>query len=507
MPFSIPLTGLAANDPVPGNYLEINFAQGAASLGTATYPILLLGNKSTAGDATPDTIVYGPNANSPLPLATVQDAINRFGQGSELHRMFRRVTKVNTVTPVYAVAVTESVGAAAALAITYVGTATANATSRTYIGDEFVDTAITSGDLIATMATNTAASINSRLDWAVTASAALGVVTVTAKNKGLRGNWLRGSCVILGAGVGTTVTPTAQTFFTSGTTADSNVTALATILPFKYYYIASAAEDATQLGALNTQVNLQAQPITGIRQRAVGGSVDTAGNVNTIANGINSARCEVVWMQNADWTPAELAAYMSAIYALEEVPTAFRCNFSGYGTDAVTSTRWLVPPAKSGTAPTRATIKAALNSGVTPIATNANGSTYLVKRITTRFLSGTNNDYRIRDSHKVTVCDRFGDDWLNMCALEFSGKKIVNDPLKGQRTPGGDTVSPRVIKGSLLKLEEDYSDLQLIQNVDDIKAGTQVIRETSPTTRASCKVPLQTIDILDQIATSLDQTA
>ena len=47
MPFSIPLTGLAANDPVPGNYLEISFAQGAASLGSATYPILLLGTSES----------------------------------------------------------------------------------------------------------------------------------------------------------------------------------------------------------------------------------------------------------------------------------------------------------------------------------------------------------------------------------------------------------------------------------------------------------------------------
>ena len=34
MAFSIPLTGLAANDPVPGTYVEINFAQGEASKGT-----------------------------------------------------------------------------------------------------------------------------------------------------------------------------------------------------------------------------------------------------------------------------------------------------------------------------------------------------------------------------------------------------------------------------------------------------------------------------------------
>jgi phage tail sheath gpL-like len=508
MAFSIPLTGLAANDPVPGNYLEINFAQGAASLGTATYPILLVGNKSTAGDATVNTVVYGPNSNSPLPLSSSADAIARFGQGAELHRMWRRVTKVNTVTPIYAIAVAESVGAAATQALTFATTATANGTARYYVGDEFVDTPITSGDTAIVIAGNVAASINSKLDWAVTAAnSGTAICTLTAKNLGLRGNWLRGSCVISGSGVGTTSSITAQAFFTGGTTADTSTTALATILPLSFYYIVSAADDATQMGTLSTQVSLQAQPVTGIRQRVVAGSIDVAGTVNGLTAALNSARFELVWMEKLDWTPAELAANMAAVYALEEIPLSFRCNFSGYGSDAKTQATWVVPPAKSGTIPTRATIAAALNIGVTPIGTSASGQTYLVKRITTRYKSGSNLDYRIRDSHKVTVCDRFSDDWLSVCGLQFSGKKIANDPFPGQPAPGNDVITPRIVKGAIWRLLSDYGDLDLLQNVGVIKDGTLVIREASPTTRMSCKIPLQTIDILDQIATSLDQVA
>ncbi len=510
MPFSIPLTGLAANDPVPGNYLEISFAQGSASLGTATYPILLLGNRATTGTATVNSVVYGPNAASPLPLSSMADAITLFGQGSELHRMFRRVTKVNTVTPVYAVAVTESVGAAATQAVTLATTATANGTARIYVGDEFVDAPITSGDTAIVIATACCAAINSRLDWAVTAdngAGSLAVVTMTAKNLGLRGNWLRGHITIFGASVGTTSSVTAQAFFTGGTTADTSTTALATILPSRFYYIVSAAEDATQTLALSTQVNLQAQPVTGIRQRVVCAGISTSAAANTVALGLNSARAELVWMQNCEWTPAELAANMAAIYALEEVPLAFRCNFNSYGADAKSATNWLVPPSLSGTTPTRATNAAELNAGVSPIATNANGQTYLVKRITTRFKSGTNLDYRIRDSHKVTICDRFGDDWLQICGLSFSGKKIAADPLVGQKTPSSDVVTPRVVRAALIQLINDYDDLEMLQNAGDIRANLIVIRETSPTTRMSTRTALQTIDILDSIANALDQTA
>ena len=507
MPFTIPLTGLAANDAVPGNYLEVNFAQGAGSLGTATYAIVLVGNKTASGDATVDTVVYGPGANSALPLATVTDAINRFGQGSELHRMFRRVVAFNTTTPVYAVAVTESAGANATLAVTFATTAAANGSVRFYMGDEFVDTAVTSGDTVTAIAANVAASINTRLDWAVTATSAVGVLTVTAKNKGLRGNWLRGSAVVIGTGVATTSSVTAQTFFTGGTTADSNVAALATLLPFRFYYVVSAAEDATQFGALAGQISTQALPTTGIRGRCVAGSVDTSGNATTIATGVNNPRAELMWMQNADWTPSELAANAASVYALAETPLSFRCNFSGYGNVPGDGASWKVPAPRSGTAPTRATIKAALNNGLTPIAVNSNGSTYLVKRITTKSLTGANNDYRIRDAHKVTVCDRYGDDLLSKFNLQFVGKNVADDPPVGGRPLAPNVVSPRVVKAAVNKLTVDYGDLGLVQNPGAVQAGTIVIRETSPVTRISCRIPLQTVDILDQIGTALDQVA
>ena len=507
IPLTIPLTGIASNDVVPGVYTEVNFAQGAGSLGTATYAAILVGNKSAAGDAVVDTAIYGPYPGSPQPLNSVQDAINRFGQGSELHRMYRRFIAVNQVTPIFAVASLASVGAAATFAITITVTATANGTARTYIGDEFVDSPISSGDTPTIVAANIAAAVNSKLDWAVTAASALGVATVTAKVPGPRGNWLRGSCAIQGTGVGVTSSAPAQAFFAGGTTADSNVNVLGTIVPFRYYYIISAAEDATQFGAVATQVSSSALPTTGLRQRCVAGSIDTSGAVTAIATGINNARAEIMWGQNLDWPPAEIAANAGAVYSLLEVPTPFRCNFDSLGTQAADAAFWKIPAPRSSTSPTRAVIKAALNNGITPIGVSQNGSTYLVKRITTKSLTGANNDYRIRDAHKVTVCDRFADDWVSKAAAQFSGKNISDDPPNGTRPLAPNVVSARVVKTALQKLTQDYGDLGLVQNVPAIQQDTIVIRELGSPTRISSRVPLQTVDILDQITTSVDQTA
>jgi len=505
---SIVLTGLAANDPVPGVYTEINFAQGPSTGFGGQRAILVLANKSTAGSATVNTTVYGPD--TAVPLQTENDMITLGGPGSEAHRMYRRIAAINTVTPVYWVFVTESAGAAATLTVTLTTNAPAAGNLRIWVGDDFVDTAIASADTVTTIAANAVININAKTNWAVTATSSVGVITITAKNKGLRGNWLTGMAMVtMNNASPTTVTPTADTFFTGGTTADSNATALTTILPKRYYYIISAAEDATQLGALASQVATQALPTTGIRQKCFAGSADTLANVNTVATGINSPRAEITWLQQSNWTPSELAANAGALYALlENSGSRPRNNYSMFPVTPTDSALWKVPaPRNAAVAPTRANIKSALSNGVTPINVLGSGATQLAKRITTRSLSGATNDYRIRDAHKVTICDFFADDLQTKVSLEFGGKDLADDPAPGSPQPGPQIVTPRLVKGAIFKLISEYGENYLLVNVATIKAGTIVQRETNPTTRTSALIPLQTVDIADQWALSLNQVA
>lgn len=507
MSASIVLTGLAANDPVPGVYLETNFAQGEATGSSAQRAILCLANKTASGSATVDTVVYGPDTQ--VPLQTEADMIALGGAGSEAHRMFRRIAAVNKDTAVYWVFVTASAGTAATGTFVLTNAATGNGVHRTWVGDEFVETSIASGDAVDTIGAAIVVSINAKTHWPVTASydAPSDTVTLTAKNAGPRGNWIRFQCSIT-SGIGTTTGATSDAFLSGGATADSNTTALATILPKRFYYIVSAAEDATQFGALVSQVNTQAAPTTGIRQRAFAGSVDTLANATTVATGINAARAELVWSEKAPWTPAELAANAAAVYALFETSPNPRTNFASFGNDAVTTNYWKVPRSRTDTAhPTRASIKSALNNGLTPIAVNPNGTTYLVNRITSRSLSGSTADYRIRPAHKVTICDFFADDLHAKATLQNAGKRIANDPPRGARPPGPSVITPTIFQGQIFALLNDYDQNDLLQNLDQIKTGTVVQRETSPSTRMSARIPLQPIDNLEQIAVAVDQVA
>lgn len=502
MPASIALVGLAANDPVPGEYIEIDFAAGPAIAGQTPYAGLLIGNKMPGGAAANDTMVYGPD--TPTPLGSEADAIFLFGEGSELHRMWKRWNAVNKTSSLYAIAVTESAGAKATGAITLTVTATGGGTLRVYVEDETVDVGITTGDTPTQVAANAVIQINGKTSWPVVASSAAGVLTLTAKQKGLRGNWLRfWSRLVQPCGTATSTTSVA--FMTGGTTADDSTAALATIAPLRYYYIVSSAEDATQLGALVAQVNTQAAPTTGIRQRVFAGSIDVLANAQTIATGLNAARAELVWLAQSDVPPCELAASIGAVYALEEQPQRPRLNFSSYGDDAQTSANWLIKPPNSRVAPTRLQFESAMNNGLTPIGCRAAGSTYIGKRCTTRSLNGANPDYRIRDGHKVTVCDRYGDDLQSKLANTMRGKEIGDDPVGNQPGPGANVITERVLAASINKQTRDYDDLDLLQKVQAIIDGTLVVREASPSTRMTAKVPLTPIDILDQIGIVISQ--
>jgi phage tail sheath gpL-like len=114
-------------------------------------------------------------------------------------------------------------------------------------------------------------------------------------------------------------------------------------------------------------------------------------------------------------------------------------------------------------------------------------------------------DYRIRDAHKVTVCDRYVDDLIAKAALTMRGKLLADDPKKNEPVPGPNVITPRVVKAMINRLTRDYGEDALLQLVDAIVAGTVVIRETTPTTRVSAQIPLTPIDILDQLAFQVNQ--
>lgn len=499
------LTGLAANDPVPGNYLEINFAQGDAGGSNAARPILLVGNRTSSGTAVVDTTIYGPD--TAVQAATESQITTLFGAGSELHRMWRWAAKINPVTAIYLLAVTESAGVAASGTLTIATTATGSGTVRLEFCEEIIETSFATGDTATTIAAAIVANFNAKTHLPCTAANVAGVITFTAKIKGPRGNEIRFFAQIISQGsVATTVSPTVQTALTSGATADSVTSALATLAGKRYYWQAWAHGDSTNRPAVCTQIDSQAQPVTGKRQRAFFGFVGTVANANAAAVAVNTARAELVWSENNPLPAAELAAIQAAVVAYETVPQNPRTNFIGYGSTSETAVRWPVPaPRDDADHPLRSEIVSALNNGVTPIAVGAAKKTYIVNRITTRSLTSAVADYRIRPAHKVDICDFFGDDLLAKLVLQYNGYRIGDDPPDGKTIPGPNVLTPGMLRAAYNGLLDVYAARYLIQGVATTKSTLVVQRSSTVGGRMETRCKLNPIDNFEQSANALDQ--
>lgn len=503
--------GLTSSEPTPGIFMEVNFAQGPSAGSGLTRAILVIANKLSTGSANVDTDIYGPDTDNQL--QTESQMIALAAAGSEAHRLYRRMANVSGGTngpPIYWLFAAESAGAQATGTLTITGTPTTTSTYRVWVGDEFVDVGVALTDTPTTIATAMVAAINAKSHWPVTAANAAGVITLTAKQKGLRGNWIRFQALFIAPNPsGMTTTGTTDAFLSGGTTADSNTNALALILPRWYYHIVSAAEDATQVGAVSSQISTQALAINGIRQRCFFGSTNTLAATITIAVGINSPIVECVWSEKSPWTPAELAANAAMVYAMEEADElGFRTNFINYGKSVATQAMWKVPAPRLASAwPTPASIRSALNNGITPIGVDTTTRrTFIVDRFTTRSLNGSVPDTRIREAHKVTIAHRFAD-VLGKAIAEAGDGKVIGDDPPAPLAPDPDTMTPNICKGIVFRVLDRFAANTKVQNVNAIKAGTRCERQTDPTSRMGIVVPLATIDNFRQAAVIVNQVA
>lgn len=518
----IVLPGIGPNAP-PGVYAQEQFAQGVPSIGNTKYAAIILANMNqSVGTAGVDGYVYGPDTL--VPMLSSQDAISLFGDGSPAYRMVAAFLKVNQGTPLYVAPVKASTGSAASLNIVISGSVTGSGTIRcNIVGDPPVDTPFLSGvDNATSIAAAMAVNINSQTHLPVTATASSGTLTITAKVAGARGNWLRASARVL-AGSGITSSVVKPTFFTGGTGSDSYTNVLNFLAANGiryYYYICECGADSvdgyvggsfagTQVAAVQTQIDNLAQPVIGIVQKAFFGSSDTLGNTTNVTTNMNDARCEVAFLQNSDTVPSELATNCAAVYSLFETPplTAGSINYDGFGNDPGSAPFWnAVYAPLDGSAPSSTTIQSCVVSGITALKVERGGRTSIVKRITSRFLSGSVNDFRITDAGKVTITDFFTDDLKSLVKLRFPRKLVANDPVQGQSPPTANVVTPSMVKNVVIELANQYASAGLI-NGPQVIQNLVVQREANPSSRISIMCPLFTSDPLHTVVMQINQVS
>jgi phage tail sheath gpL-like len=446
-----PLTGVDPSDPLPGNLIEIQFGQGQGSGAGSSRPVGLLGNKTSAGSES-------TNSLGDL-IADDTDCINRFGRRSEIRQMYRTYVLTDPNATIFAIAVPEGAGTAATRDVTFLTTATGTTTGVIQFVGEETEFSVLSGDVVATIATACSVAFNNMIDWPATSSPSSGAVTVTCAQLGPRGDEvLKSLRVFFRAPVTTTITLAATV---SGTTDDDQTTAL-TLLEKKgiYYQVnpktttSAATSTDNGLGEHAAFITSQALPSTGNRNQMICALNGTNGQAATVGASLNNVRAKPIWSENCRLPPPMLAAKFAAAMRSKEIVQA-GANLTNYGLGDSDSFD-VPPPFSGGDRPTTAELRNALNNGVTPVDFTTLGQSYIKRHVTSRCLNGSQSDFRARSGHYPSALDFAADfiaDQVNSVAQPY----IAENPVEGA-VPVPFTTTPvqvqAVIRQSIILLTQ-----------------------------------------------------
>lgn len=185
--------------------IEVNQAANTAQDSGAS---LLIGHANNGAEIVANSLVLMPSADYARQIC---------GAGSQLARMVEAYRQTDPFGELYVIAVPESTGAAATVTLTVTGEATESGTVNVYVGRTRVQAPVTNGDNVTTIASSIQDAINAVPTLPFTASSSAGVVTLTARHKGLCGNEIPVSLNYYGFGGGEVLPAGVQIAVATGT--------------------------------------------------------------------------------------------------------------------------------------------------------------------------------------------------------------------------------------------------------------------------------------------------
>ncbi len=492
----IPITGIGLDWRVPNSYVEILFAQGPASAAIAGRDVCFVMPKLSTGTWTAATLYR---------ITSEADAEAGAGAGSPLHRAVRKFLQVNKDATLWALPVAETntgspIAATSTVTVTTVPTGVGVAT--VYICGEACQYGYTTTDTVTTIAAGLKGAINSKPWLPVTADNSSGILTVTAKLKGIS----QGTATVpviscraeITAGTATTIASTGAVgtgvIGVEGTTTEAaaTATALTAIAGTRKYYLVSSANDATTIGHFKTHITTKSEPRRGLRSVAIAAYPGTEANAATIATGRNHERIQIVWLENPDNDCAEIAGAIAAIRQKAEAadPTA---NLSMTSLSDILSNSYLVSDW-----PTDVELNDAINDGVSPVKGTDAGPVW-VMNVNTRSknAAGTQDDFRATEAHRVSGADFYADTVVADWNLNYAGKKLESDEVLADGKPNpnqgsrANVIRPSTYRPRLLKLLDDFYNAGHAQELTATKDSVRCVKNGS---RLECGQDLHIID-------------
>lgn len=466
MPVSF--NSIPSNIRVPLVYIEFDNTRAVSGTPQISHKLLVLGQRLPAG-----TVLAGV----PTRITSAAQAEESFGRGSMLASMFAALKAANAYTETWAIALDDAAaGAAATGTLTFSGTVTRAGTLYLYSAGKRIPVAVAAAEASATTATNVAAAINADTSLPFTASAALGVVTLTARHKGEAGNTLD---VRLNYYPGETLPAglaCAIVALSGGTTNPDIATAIAAMGPEWWNSIVMPYTDSANLALLETELTLRWGPtkmLDGIAYSAFRG---THGDTGTFGATRNHHLVTVMGTGLAPQPPyiwaAVYAGVAAASLSIDPARPLQTLELTGLLPPAITA-RWTLEERNL-----------TLYDGISTFMVNAGGGVQIERAITTY----QKNAFGVDDPSYLDVNTPATLSYIRYATRaritqRYPRYKLADD---GTRFGAGQAlVTPKDIRDELLALFRELEAAGLVENFDQYKTDLVVERDANDRNRVN----------------------
>lgn len=469
----------------PGTFVEYDATRAVAGPAAGLNRLVLIG-QAGAGSAA---------ANVPVAIASTAAAIEAFGRGSMLAGMCAIALHAARGIEIVAVPVAAAAGATAAeRELTFTGAASAAGVVDLRIaGRIYRFTAPIGTDAVAA-AQLLVQRIAADTEAPVTAVAAAGVVTLTARQPGAAGNDIDVRLSNEPGNVWPTDLTLAIGAIEAGTGSPSIAGALGAIADLPAQLIVSAFTDADNLDQLVTELADRQgaeRMIDGVGLVALRG---TAGALAALGEARNSEWLAIAGTGATPTSPWFAAAAIGAIVTASAAADPARPLHTLVA-------EGVIPPAGADRFDRRER-EQLLRAGVSTFTVTPAGALAIERMVTTAQLDQAGNEtVAWLDLETPLTLAHLRRGVRQRITTKFARHKLADDDSRF--AAGQAIVTPRTLSAELLALFREYEEQGLVENLDQFKADLRVERDPADPNRVNALIPPDLVNQLRVFAAAI----
>lgn len=487
MPDNITYNTIPIDIRTGGQFLEVDNSKAlGGQLLAQPRRMLFIGNKLAAGAIAANVLT---RINNPAEAAAA------FGRGSVLHEMLQGARQVNKETDMWAISLVDDAGGTAhTKTVTFTGPATEAGTLSPYINGQKLQIGVTLGDSATVIATAFAAAVNAWLDGPMTAAAAVGVVTLTARHKGVFGNDIDVRVNFYAD----EKTPAGVTAVVAAAVVGAGnpdlATALAAIQAESYYSITTPYSDSSNMDKLKVEMSSRFGGMDMRTGHHFVGKAGTHGELTTFGSARNNVHETALGVKRPPQGAYNWAARMAAVVEFNGAIDPAR----PFKTLEVPG---LMAPAEADrfTRPERELL---LRDGISTFEVAQDG-TVLIEQIITTYQT---NPQGIDDVSYLMLNTKWTVDFMRYSfrvdvALAYPRHKLADD---GTNFDEGQAVAtPSMVKSTLIATARKLEKVGILENFVLFQKQVKVVRSIADRNRINAIIPPDCVNQFNTFAAAL----